>query len=654
MSRRSRPYRDLWSKRTSFSRIVSSCILLFFGFSPATSQFLTATISRHEWGIHDPSRIQVAQVSVLHGNSGDSLLVYALLDSLPPPSMPHILEMSPDTSATYCVLSDFAYSEVNILGGVFDTFQQDPSSANAKLADTKDGDRALSFAFNKGNQGYCGLWIQLFNSFDPPQDRAYLNAKLFAAICFWIRGTTGREILTLKLADAKWVQREDAVSVGDVGSFLQGGRIDTSWQAAVIPLDKIPASINRAQLGSLVFEADSAQEGRVELKSLVLSMNRAGNPPFSRAGAPLRLDGAHKAIWVWNTKAIAESRENERQFADFLVQQHFTEVFLAIPYEPGEATETGSLPVNGAILNPIVAQLHARGITVHALIGDRNFALPEWHAYVTRTVENIIRFNVESIPSERFDGIHLDVEPYLLPGFNGPQHQKILEDYLELLSKVSDQAHRAKLIIGADIPFWYSEPDEFTHGVSTIRFDGITKPVYQHILDIVDNVAVMSYRTTSSGMDGIIAHSLDEITYARQVGKTVFVGLETGPVPDERILTFRGTPRIADLKSENGNHLFLVPVGDSLTFYLASEGQLKDFARYLQSHSINQQTIYDWTTNNSVSVPGTRLSFAALGVGRFSQVVEETLLDLGQYRSFAGFAIHHYSSYKKLLETSTQ
>jgi hypothetical protein len=638
--------------RHNLSRFTSSCILFLLCVPSVFSQFLTTAVSRHEWGISDPSRIEVAQVSVIRGANGDTLLIYALRDSIPALPEPKIQEKTPDTIGKFYVISDFAYSQVNTLCGVFDTFEGKPSSSNAGLAETKDGDRVLNLAFDRRDKGYCGLWIQLFNSFDPVQDRVYLNAKPYAALSFWIRGMTGRESFTLKVADARWIQKEDAVAIGDVGSFVRGGKIDTCWRPAVIPLNKIPAVINRAQLASFVFEADSSAKGRVELKTLALCMDSATIPPLVKATAPLSPDGTQKAIWVWNTKTIAVNRETEHLFVDFLVRQHFTEVFLAIPYEQGAATETGSMPVNRAVLSPIVSLLHAKGIRVHALIGDRNFALPQWHSYATSTVENIIRFNAESKRLERFDGIHLDVEPYLLPGFNSPRHGKILEGYLGLLSKVSDQARRAKLIFGADIPFWYSEPDEFTRRINTIQFGGSAKPIYQHVLDIVDNVAVMCYRTTSSGLDGVVAHSLGEIRYAQQAGKTVFVGLETGPVSDERILTFRGTPRLNDVNSLHGNHLFLIPTVDSLRFYQVSENQLGDFIKFFRALSNGRQTIYHWTTNSSVSVPGAKLSFETLGAEQFRLVMRETLLELGQYKSFAGFAVHHYDSYRILLGSS--
>ena len=109
----------------------------------------------------------------------------------------------------------------------------------------------------------------------------------------------------------------------------------------------------------------------------------------------------------------------------------------------------------------LIGKIHASNIRVSALFGDKSWALPAWHSFVLSTVKNVGRFNAESAPAERFDGIHLDVEPYLLPGFNGPRHDEFLKDYLTMLSDVCDEAHRSHLTVGADIPFWYGEPDEF-------------------------------------------------------------------------------------------------------------------------------------------------------------------------------------------------
>ena len=630
-----------------------SCALLLSNAVPAFSQFATTHISRREWGLKDPSRIEIVQVSVVKGEQGDSLLIYALRDTLPPAGPLRVVGRAPEGSGNYYVVSDFAYSQMNTLGGLFDSFQRAPSSSSAELTKTKDGDRALRLAYDKQKAGYCGLWMQLFNSFDAPANRVYLDSRPFSALSFWIRGETGREHITLRMADARWVQREDAMPIGDVGGFISGGRIDTTWREAVVPLDQIQTSINRAQLGSVVFEADSVGEGGVELKTLALCKDWIHTPPLKRAIAPEWSYGSQKAIWVWDTKSIISNGQGKSQFVDFLVQHNFTEVFLAIPYEPGAAAQSGSLPITHGALDSLIGALHSRSIRVDALLGDKNFALPEWHRYVVGTVRNVERFNSTAHDSERFDGVHLDVEPYLLPGFNGPRHQEFLDDYLVMLSEVRDQAHSSRLTLGADIPFWYSEPDEFTHTVSTVRIQGAEQPVYQRILDLVDNVAVMSYRTISSGTDGVVAHSLDEMTYAQQVGKTVFVGLETGPIADEQILTFRGRPQTGAIGSSQGDHLVMIPSGDSLAFFLFAGNQAQDFQASLRSATLSHGRIYHWSTNSSTTVPGTKLSFAALGVPEFNRTMKETQLELGQFKSFGGFAIHHYTSFRRLLDSAS-
>ena len=57
-----------------------------------------------------------------------------------------------------------------------------------------------------------------------------------ATISFWVRGDQGGEEILLKVADDVWEAREDAVPIGEIGRFVPGGRIETEWQQAVVPL----------------------------------------------------------------------------------------------------------------------------------------------------------------------------------------------------------------------------------------------------------------------------------------------------------------------------------------------------------------------------------------------------------------------------------
>jgi hypothetical protein len=94
--------------------------------------------------------------------------------------------------------------------------------SRADLADGRDGRRVLRISVDKKAQGFCGVWIHLFNSFEPPDSWIYLNAKPFTALSFWVRGQTGTEKMNLKLADASGcIQSDCSLQSGQkVVSFL--------------------------------------------------------------------------------------------------------------------------------------------------------------------------------------------------------------------------------------------------------------------------------------------------------------------------------------------------------------------------------------------------------------------------------------------------
>ncbi len=71
----------------------------------------------------------------------------------------------------------------------------------------------------------------------------------------------------------------------------------------------------------------------------------------------------------------------------------------------------------------------------------------------------------------------------------------------------------------ADIPFWF---DTLTH-----TYKSQTKPLNQHVQDIVDQVVIMDYRDFAVGNDGIIYHAEDEVAYANAIGKSIIIGVET-------------------------------------------------------------------------------------------------------------------------------
>jgi hypothetical protein len=302
-----------------------------------------------------------------------------------------------------------------------------------------------------------------------------------------------------------------------------------------------------------------------------------------------------------------------------------------------------------------MASLSARGIKVYALDGAPFYARPEFHAGVLQTIENVAEYNREVDPHERFFGVRFDIEPYLLPGFHGPNRSELLTDLLQITAASVDRAHQDGLAYGADIPFWYDAPAEKTFETVQVEFRGRDKPVSEHILDLVDDVSIMDYRTEAHGADGTIRHGGGEIRYAEQIGKSVFIGVETLPVPDEVLIDFGGEPRRGLPSTMAGSGLVVLGhAGDSVHVALVSEPPDPDATRmaleaWLHRAQVSPEDVVWWPVVRSVEVPAEKISFADLDSARLEQVLRATAEEFRAYGAFAGFAIHHALSYRRLV-----
>jgi hypothetical protein len=141
-------------------------------------------------------------------------------------------------------------------------------------------------------------------------------------------------------------------------------------------------------------------------------------------------------------------------------------------------------------------------------------------------MEQIVNYNLAAGADEKFDGINVDIEPYISPDFKDPS--KFLQgEYLDGLAKMIARRDAAgiNLPFGPAIPKWY---DSSAQGES-ITWNGQTKWLSEHVQDISDYISIMDYRDSADGTAGIIAGAAGEIAYAEQIGKpeSVVIGVET-------------------------------------------------------------------------------------------------------------------------------
>ncbi len=635
----------------TLATILTVGFALLLGFlQPASDRPLSVVVRGADWEMTNWGTIRRGQAGIIHAPKGDEFRIYLLSPSPRSAGESRIRVHTPSFPGKYFLVSSFDSGVQNRLGGYFNSFSSPPSSAATTIRRWEDGRRALSLDFLKAGSGFSGMWIHLFNYRSPSGERVYFDSSPFESLAFWVRGVLGSERILLKASDAAWERKEDALPIGEIADFLPQRRLEKYWQPAVIPLSRLPTGLNRRELSGLVFEALGPGQGRITVKDIAFCLD--SQPPPLSPPSPLSGGGNSegKALWVWNTRAILADPQQQNELASFCRKTQITHVFLQLPNEDDKLGSSGEIRLAEDKWRPFLELLNSTGLYAYALDGSKDYALPEWHARVLLTVENVIRFNRSVESRQRFRGIHYDIEPYLLDGFHGPRRQQILQDYLRLLQSIAAKTRPAGLAFAVDLPFWYDAPDELSGRPFLLEFGGRLKVASEHVIDLVDEVAIMDYRTSAYGADGIIAHAQDELIYAAKKGKRVFVGLETSDLPDEELLDFEGEPsRGLPGSQPTGSIVLVVPRPQAALVCLVSGSRWEGMKRMFEEERWDPRTVFWWPVMKTTPVVSHRLSFARLGVGRLDETAAEAQEELRRHRSFAGFALHDYVGYRRLL-----
>lgn len=198
-----------------------------------------------------------------------------------------------------------------------------------------------------------------------------------------------------------------------------------------------------------------------------------------------------RAMWVWDQPSQA--------IVDFSAQRGIDRIFLHVA--PGFSSDES--------VDSFLASAHSEGIEVYALAGD-----PSW----AKRTKPFFSWVDEVVFHGGFDGLAPDVEPYALPDWNNERRRsRLISRYLDALEGAHARAGDLPMIPA--VPFWWDEAEFATKGSLLI----------DEVLSRVDGIAVMAYRDTAEGPNGIIALAGYEIAAGSAAGKSVTVGVETAP-----------------------------------------------------------------------------------------------------------------------------
>lgn len=234
------------------------------------------------------------------------------------------------------------------------------------------------------------------------------------------------------------------------------------------------------------------------LGTICLVVSTFGSAGAASAAPPTR------AMWVW-------TQADPAAVVDFAQTHGVSTLFVAVG---SDVATSGDLPR----LQRLVAIAHGAGIRVDALGGD-----PSWATNQTPA----LAWEKAVLGTGLFSGVHVDVEPYALPGWSTPKTQtKIISSYLSMLSALRQGLRGTGLPLEADVAFWYGT---VPLGRSTLA---------DEVLSRVDALTVMSYRDTATGPNSITDVGADLLARGAAAGRPVRLAAETNPLADCPACTF--------------------------------------------------------------------------------------------------------------------
>ena len=185
----------------------------------------------------------------------------------------------------------------------------------------------------------------------------------------------------------------------------------------------------------------------------------------------------------------------------------------------------------------------SEGVSVDVVAGDKDWAKPAQRWKANALLKFAKDYN-SAYPSSRLRGFQFDVEPYLLPEYEGNK-APVLLDFVSFVDEMAISSLNSGLRLSFVIPHFYDKDQKWT---PSIAYNGRTEYTFTHILNILSkvpdsNILIMAYRNFAEGDNGVIMLSKPELDEASMmiVGNTkIIIAQETGDVSPNYV-TYFGT-----------------------------------------------------------------------------------------------------------------
>ncbi len=149
-------------------------------------------------------------------------------------------------------------------------------------------------------------------------------------------------------------------------------------------------------------------------------------------------------LWVWKGPSIVDEASRAASLRDFCSSQGINEVYISVTAE--------GAPRLRMQFAQLIGLLHRAKVRVEALLSSENADEPGEHREkLLQRVQAVLQFNQQHDREDRFDGIHLDIEPQQRAENRGADDFRFLPDLVDTYRAVRALAEPSGLMVNADI-----------------------------------------------------------------------------------------------------------------------------------------------------------------------------------------------------------
>ena len=217
-----------------------------------------------------------------------------------------------------------------------------------------------------------------------------------------------------------------------------------------------------------------------------------------------------RAAWFWSPDIW---RKSPQRIFDAQAKFGIERIYISLSFFEQQVADVKELKL-------FLKTAHERNLKVWVVLGDPHAVLDDQRPYFLSLVKAIedLTFEGEKL---KIDGLQLDIEPYLLPGYHiNP------EVWLKKQAETVFAVHKAapSLMLDMVIPFWLN-PDlkEGSELLSAVEAN-------------LSSLTVMNYRTN---MDQIQTFADKFLVWGDRFKKSVYIALEFLPMPDQELRVYQ-------------------------------------------------------------------------------------------------------------------